>query len=97
MVVMEPKDERELQMMMELALEHEDPSRWLSKGERIFDKPESTFKIGEWRLLRKEKMWQSSSGNTVYTALSAAVKLRKNGVSTMVINARFVKPWTIAS
>ena len=25
MVVMEPKDERELQMMMELALEHEGP------------------------------------------------------------------------
>ena len=51
------------------------------------------FKIGEAEVVKEGKdVAIIALGNTVYTALSAAVKLEKDGVSTMVINARFAKP-----
>jgi 1-deoxy-D-xylulose-5-phosphate synthase len=98
MVVMEPKDERELQMMMELALEHEGPVAIRYPRGNVYSIETNTekampFKIGEAEVVKEGKdVAIIALGNTVYTALSAAVKLEKNGVSTMVINARFAKP-----
>ena len=98
MVVMEPKDELELQMMMELALEHEGPVAIRyprGKVQSIETNTEKAmpFKIGEAEVVKEGKdVAIIALGNTVYTALSAAVKLEKEGVSTMVVNARFAKP-----
>jgi 1-deoxy-D-xylulose-5-phosphate synthase len=98
MVVMEPKDERELQMMMELALEHEGPVAIRyprGKVQSIETNTEKAmpFTIGEAEIVKEGKdVAIIALGNAVYTALSAAVKLEKDGVSTMVINARFAKP-----
>jgi 1-deoxy-D-xylulose-5-phosphate synthase len=98
MVVMEPKDERELQMMLELALEHEGPvtiryPRGKVQAIETHTEKAMPFKIGEAEVVKEGKdVAIIALGNTVYTALSAALKLEKEGVSTMVVNARFAKP-----
>jgi 1-deoxy-D-xylulose-5-phosphate synthase len=51
------------------------------------------FKIGEGEILRGGKdVAVLALGNSVYTALEAAVRLEKDDVDVMVVNARFIKP-----
>ncbi|MBI5188096.1 MAG: 1-deoxy-D-xylulose-5-phosphate synthase [Nitrospirae bacterium] len=51
------------------------------------------LEVGKAEILREgDDIALIAIGNTVFPALSAAERLEKKGVSTMVINARFIKP-----
>jgi 1-deoxy-D-xylulose-5-phosphate synthase len=51
------------------------------------------FKIGEAEILKEGRdVALIALGSTVYPSLQAAERLEKESISTMVINARFVKP-----
>lgn len=102
-VVMAPKDGVELRAMLELALTHSGPSAIRFPRGKIYspaiNHPESveespvTFSIGESDVLKDgEDIAILAIGNTVSLSLSAAERLENEGVSAMVINARFVKP-----
>ena len=98
MVIMSPKDGAEMRSMFRLALEHNGPVaiRYPRGNISLSDKPDSlsaTFGIGEAEVLREgTDVAIIGIGNTVYPALRAARKLEREGVSSMVVNARFVKP-----
>jgi len=102
-VVMAPKDGVELRAMLELALTHSGPSAIRFPRGKIYspaiNHPESveespvTFSIGESDVLKDgEDIAILAIGNTVSLSLSAAERLENEGVSAMVVNARFVKP-----
>jgi len=98
LVVMEPKDDVELRAMFELSLNHNGPSaiRYPRGKVQSFEPHAASlvpFKIGEAEILRDGKdVAVIALGNSVYPALSAAARLEKEGITTMVVNARFVKP-----
>ncbi|MBM4140210.1 MAG: 1-deoxy-D-xylulose-5-phosphate synthase [Nitrospira sp.] len=103
-VVMAPKDGVELRAMLELALTHSGPSAIrfprgkihsaaINHQESVGESP-VTFTIGESDVLKDgEDIAILAIGNTVSPALSAAERLENEGVSAMVVNARFVKPF----
>ncbi|OGW37269.1 MAG: 1-deoxy-D-xylulose-5-phosphate synthase [Nitrospirae bacterium RBG_13_39_12] len=101
--IMVPKDSLELRAMLELALKQNGPVAIRYPRGKVqslvdsfpgFNKNSaSIFKNGEAEILREgEDIALIALGNTVIPALSAAERLEKEGFSTMVINARFVKP-----
>lgn len=102
-VVMSPKDGVELRAMLELALTHSGPSAIrfprgkihspaINHTESVEESP-VTFSIGESDVLKDgEDIAILAIGNTVSLSLSAAERLENEGVSAMVVNARFVKP-----
>jgi 1-deoxy-D-xylulose-5-phosphate synthase len=103
LVVMAPKDGIELRVMLDLALKHKGPIAMRYPRGKIqssaMSYPEfvkrslSTFKIGEAEILKEgDDIALIAIGNTVYSALSAAERLEKDGINAMVINARFIKP-----
>jgi 1-deoxy-D-xylulose-5-phosphate synthase len=94
---MAPKDGKEFEDMMKLALEHAGPvairyprgkvSRASSTG------VSSILKVGEAEILRKgTDIALIGLGNTVQPAIGAARSLAEKNINAMVINARFVKP-----
>ncbi len=98
MVVMAPKDENELQLMVKTALVYEG-------GPIAFRYPRGTgvgvkmslelqaLPIGKSEIVREgEDVLVIAIGNRVYPALEAAQTLADSGISAAVINARFVKP-----
>lgn len=97
-MVMEPGDDAELRFMFELALGHNGPVaiRYPRGSVQSLIPAHSShvsFGIGEAEILREGKdVAVFALGNTVYAALSAALRLEKEGISTMVVNSRFVKP-----
>jgi 1-deoxy-D-xylulose-5-phosphate synthase len=98
MTVMEPADDTELGFMFELALAHNGPVaiRYPRGSVRSLMQERSSrlsFGIGEAEILKQGKdVAVFALGNTVHAALAAAWRLEKEGVSTMVVNSRFVKP-----
>jgi len=102
LVVMAPKDGVELGAMLELALRHNGPAAIrYPRGKTpsaipFLDSPEdysSSFAIGKAEILKDgDEIAIIAIGSTVYPALSAAERLEKEGISAMVINARFMKP-----
>ncbi len=98
MTVMEPGDDTELRFMFGLALRHNGPvairyPRGSVQSLMPAGSSRVSFGIGEAEILREGKdVAVLALGNTVYAALSAASRLEKEGVSTMVVNSRFVKP-----
>jgi len=97
LVLMTPKDIFELKTMFELALQHNGPSairypRGKVSTSTIYASY-AIFHIGEAEILKDgEEVAVIAVGNTVYPALSAAERLMKEGISVMVVNARFIKP-----
>ena len=99
MVVMAPKDENELQSMVKTALTYEDGPiafrypRGAGIGVKIAADPQA-LPIGESEIVRAgEDVLVIAIGNRVYPALEAAHRLETDlGISTAVVNARFVKP-----
>ena len=98
MVVMAPKDEDELQHMVKTAVEYE-------KGPIAFRYPRGTgvgvpmaslpqsLPIGKGEVLcNGDDLLILAIGNRVHPALEAAEMLADSGISTTVVNARFVKP-----
>ena len=98
LVVMSPRDNIEFRQMIELALEQNGPVavRYPRGNPPAHDdsiKLPVEFKVGQAEILRDGKdVALIAIGNTVYPSLRAAELLEKQGVSAMVINARFVKP-----
>ncbi len=98
-IVMAPKDENELQHMLKTAVECGGPvsvryPRGMGVGVPIDDVPVS-LEIGKGEIVHDAKdasLGIVAIGSTVYPALAAARKLKEEGISVRVINARFVKP-----
>jgi 1-deoxy-D-xylulose-5-phosphate synthase len=97
MVVMAPKDENELQHMMKTSLEYNGPisvryPRGVSLGVKMDATPQ-TLPIGKGELLKDgTDVAIMAIGVSVWQAMEAAERLSEEGVSTAVVNGRFVKP-----
>ena len=97
MVVMAPKDENELQHMVQAGLVHDGPvavryPRGSSLGVPLDSEP-IPLEIGQGELLVEgREVAILAIGAMVSRAMQAAAKLKDDGVSVAVINARFVKP-----
>ena len=97
MVVMAPKDENELQHMLKTSLSYEGPAsvrypRGVSLGVPM-DRELQELPIGKGELLCDgTDVAIIAIGVSVWPAMKAAEQLNLEGVSTAVINARFVKP-----
>jgi 1-deoxy-D-xylulose-5-phosphate synthase len=99
-VLMAPKDEREMRDMMLTAIEHPGPAairypRGNGFGVDISEAP-MQIEIGKAEILRGETDGGDIAilayGSMVYPAVEAAKRLERDGVKSTVINARFVKP-----
>jgi 1-deoxy-D-xylulose-5-phosphate synthase len=97
LAIMAPKDENELQHMMKTCQTHNGPTalrypRGASLGVRM-DEEMSPLPIGKGELLREgSDVAIVAIGVTVHKAEEAAQRLEEEGISTSVVNARFVKP-----
>ena len=97
MIVMAPKDENELRQMLKTAIDHPGPAavrypRGSARGVPI-DGDIKSLGIGEAELLRDgSDVALVAVGNPVEAAVEAAERLRVDGISAAVLNARFVKP-----
>jgi 1-deoxy-D-xylulose-5-phosphate synthase len=97
LVVMSPKDENELQHMLNTAVYNSGPVAIRyprGHGEGIeLDKNLQRIPIGKGELLREgNDVLLLPIGNRVYPALAAAEGLKKLGIDAAVINPRFIKP-----
>jgi len=103
MVVMAPKDENELQLMLFTASKHNGPiAVRYPRGGGPGVELETEFKqmeIGKGEIFfksqipnPKSKQCMVSIGSMVYPSIEAAKLLEKDGIAVTVINARFVKP-----
>jgi 1-deoxy-D-xylulose-5-phosphate synthase len=96
-VLMAPKDEKELRDMVLTAIEHDGPAalrypRGSGIGVDISDPPK-LIEIGKAETLRAGKDAAIVAyGSMVQPALEAAEALKGDGIEATVINARFVKP-----
>lgn len=103
MVVMAPKDENELQHMLNTALMHNGPitvryPRGVGPGVELVDEL-SELEIGKGEIVFRSEIRDPRSqqciisiGSMVYPSVEAAKMLEKDGVGATVVNARFVKP-----
>lgn len=98
LVVMAPKDERELKAMVQTALEYtEGPIAFRyprGQGPGVpFEGPVDSIPIGRGEVLHAGKdVGILAIGTMVYPAIEAARLLEQRGVSVYLANARFVKP-----
>ncbi len=97
LVIMSPKDERELRDMIFSALTYNSPvviryPRGSGIGVSMSGEPQ-LIPLGQWETLKEGKdMAVLAIGHTIYPALEAAERLSFKGKSAEVINARFLKP-----
>ena len=97
MVVMAPKDENELRRMLVTALKHDGPiairyPRGAGTG-TIIEKDIRPLPIGKAELLKEgEDVLILAIGRSVCEALDAHSELTELGISTAVVNCRYVKP-----
>jgi 1-deoxy-D-xylulose-5-phosphate synthase len=93
---MAPKDARELEAMMDLALSLDFPSAVRYPRGACPLRPESTpaaVALGRAELMREGKdLTIVSAGDAAWPSFDAAEALAADGVSAGVVNARFVKP-----
>ena len=97
MTIMAPKDENELQHMIKTGLTATGPTavrypRGSVLGVPMDAEPE-VLPIGKGELLKSgNDIVLVAIGVTVYQAVEAAERLKREGISAAVVNARFVKP-----
>jgi 1-deoxy-D-xylulose-5-phosphate synthase len=97
LVIMAPKDERELRDMVFSALSYNRPTairypRGAGFGVSLTGEPQ-TIPLGSWETVREGPDGVVLAiGRTVYSALEAAERLAFKGKQITVINARFLKP-----
>lgn len=97
MIMMAPKDERELQHMLFTAVQHDGPSairypRGSGPGTELSDSLDK-IPIGKGELLQEgDDILLLPIGNRVYPTLAALKGLEKVGIKAAVINPRFIKP-----
>jgi 1-deoxy-D-xylulose-5-phosphate synthase len=97
MVVMAPKDEREMRDMLFTMVEHIGPAAMrYPRGNGIgvpIDQPPQVLEIGKAELLRDGgEVAIVAYGSMLYPSLEAAERLAKEGIETTVVNGRFAKP-----
>lgn len=96
-VLMAPKDEREMRDMMRTSIEHPGPAalrypRGNGQGVDISEAPQ-LIDIGKGEVLREGgDVAIVAIGSMVYPAVDAAEKLIAKGIDATVVNARFIKP-----
>jgi 1-deoxy-D-xylulose-5-phosphate synthase len=97
MLIMAPKDENELQHMLQTALAYPGPAalrypRGAAEGVEL-DETIEALPLGQGEVLRDgEDMAILAIGAMVMPALRAAEAVQAEGIEAAVINARFVKP-----
>ncbi|WNR42547.1 1-deoxy-D-xylulose-5-phosphate synthase [Paenibacillus roseipurpureus] len=98
MVLMMPKDEKELRDMMQTALEYNDGPiayrypRINGTGVDISEAPKA-ITIGTWEVVREgDYAAVLAVGPMVQVAEEAAALLAQEGIELRVVNARFIKP-----
>jgi len=96
-IVMAPKDENELQHMLRTAVEHPGPAAIRYPRGNGFGVPldpeVKALPVGQAELLRDgDDVLLVAFGSLVHATLEAAEELAAQGISTAVLNARFVKP-----
>ncbi|MFN3467610.1 MAG: 1-deoxy-D-xylulose-5-phosphate synthase, partial [Candidatus Brocadiales bacterium] len=99
-ILMAPKDGRELKQMLRLAVESNRPTAIRYPKDNIPDEemelPSSAsggFSVGEAEVLKEGSDGAILAyGAMVYPALAAAERLNAEGIEATVINARFAKP-----
>ncbi len=97
MVVCAPKDENELQHLVYTGYRHAGPfAIRIARGAGVgvpLDAQPRELPLGCGEILREgTDLTILALGKTVYPALSAAERLAAEGISALVVNARFVKP-----
>jgi 1-deoxy-D-xylulose-5-phosphate synthase len=97
LVVMAPKDENELQHMLQTAISCGRPaSLRYPRGNGwcgFLDEDSKELPVGKGEVLRQGKdLILLAIGSTVKAALEAATRLQSQGVEAAVVNARFLKP-----
>lgn len=98
MVIMEPKDGAELSSMLALALDHGGPvavryPRGSPEPARSYCSCAKAFRVGEGEIVRDGKdLVLVALGRMVAVAERVSERLEKDGISAMVVNARFAKP-----
>ncbi len=96
MIVMAPRDEREMQRMLKSALSFGHPAairfpKGQGVGVPLEDDP-SDIPLGKSELIKEGKDLLLALGSMVNPALEAAERLEKEGFRLAVVNARFAKP-----
>lgn len=97
LLLMAPKDEQELQLMLATALRYPGPAalrypRDKGRGLPLL-KALQPLPLGQAEILREGKdLTIFALGSMVYPALEAAEILARQGIEATVVNARFVKP-----
>lgn len=96
MIVMAPKDENELRMMVKSALSYGHPAAVrFPKGKGVGIPLEESIReipLGRSELLKEGTDLLLALGSMVYPCLEAARMLENEGISLAVVNARFAKP-----
>jgi len=96
--VMAPKDEAELQQMLVSCLNHDGPTalripRGSGVGMPLMEEGWESIPMGRGELLREgDDLMIVAYGAMVHPALATATLLEEAGLSTTVINARFLRP-----
>ncbi|KGG12492.1 MULTISPECIES: 1-deoxy-D-xylulose-5-phosphate synthase [Prochlorococcus] len=96
--VMAPKDESELQRMLITCLEHDGPCalripRGPGEGVTLMEEGWEPLKIGRGELLLEgDDLLILAYGAMVSPAIKTASLLKDSGISTTVVNARFLRP-----
>jgi 1-deoxy-D-xylulose-5-phosphate synthase len=95
-ILMAPRDERELQRMLKSALTWGHPSAMrFPKGKGLgvpLEETPETIELGRSELLKEGRDALIALGTMAGTALQAAERLEQEGISLAVVNARFVCP-----
>lgn len=95
LIIMSPKDGKELSEMLKLAVTLEGPAaiRYPRGNAREFEYAETPLELGKSEILEEgEDGVIISEGNMVYRALEVCEKLKQAGRSFTIVNARFIKP-----
>jgi len=96
MILMAPRDENELQHMLQSALAYGHPAAIrFPKGEAVgvsLDKDFKRVPLGKSELLKEGRDLLLAFGSMVYPALAAAKELEEDGIRLAVVDAKFAKP-----
>ncbi len=94
-VMMAPGDATEMEPMLEFALQHNGPTsiRYPKATAPSIERPPQPIELGKSQMVR----WGTDGaiiacGAMLQHAVSAATKLREQGLDVAVVNARFIKP-----
>ncbi|MDC3118695.1 1-deoxy-D-xylulose-5-phosphate synthase [Prochlorococcus sp. AH-716-K03] len=97
-VLMAPKDEAELQRMLITSINHKGPTalripRGSGLGVAVMDEGWEPLKIGEGEILEEgDDVLIIAYGSMVEAASKTAKLLKSKGISSCIVNARFVRP-----